>query len=237
DTFLDLDHDALSYSATLTSGDALPAWLSFNSATHTFSGNPEPSDASPIQIRVTATDPDGKTVTDDFQLTLDNVADNHAPTDIALSNSRVAETQPAGPVVGSFSTTDPDSGDSHTYTLVSGTGSTDNGSFTIDASGHLKTAASFDYETKNSYSVRVRSTDAGGLWTEKAFTISVTNVNEAPTLAPPAPQTAYEDVDLIFTGVNRITVGDPDGGSLTVSLAVSHGTLTLGTTAGLTFAA
>ncbi len=42
------------------------------------------------------------------------------PTDIALSNSSVAANQPAGTVVGAFSTTDPDSGDSFTYSLVSG---------------------------------------------------------------------------------------------------------------------
>src|SRR5262249_40176527 len=88
---------------------------------------------------------------------------------------------PAGTVVGAFSTTDPDSGDTFTYSLVSGTGSTDNASFTIDASGNLKTAASFNFEAKNSYSIRVKSTDAGGLTTENVFTISVTNANEAPT--------------------------------------------------------
>lgn len=133
--------------------------------------------------------------------------------------------------MGTFSTTDPDSWDTHTYTLVPGTGSDDNASFTIDAAGNLKTAAVFDFETKSSYSIRVRSTDAGGLWTEKVFTISVTNVNEPPTLIVPAAQTAYEDVDKAITG---ITVGDPDGGNLTVTLAVSRGKLTLGTTAGLT---
>ena len=41
--------------------------------------------------------------------------------------------------------------------------------------------ASFNYEAQSSYTVRVRSTDAGGLSTEKSFTISATNVNEAPT--------------------------------------------------------
>ena len=46
----------------------------------------------------------------------------------------------------------------------------------------LKTAAVFDYETKTSYSIRVRTTDQGGLYYEEAFTITVTNVNEtAPT--------------------------------------------------------
>ena len=75
---------------------------------------------------------------------------------------------------------------SFTYTFVTGTGSDDNGSFVIDA-GVLKTNASFNFEAKNSYTVRVRSTDAGGLFTEKPFTIGVTNVNETPTEHHPLP--------------------------------------------------
>jgi hypothetical protein len=110
---------------------------------------------------------------------------NTAPTDLALSPSSVAENEPSGTEVGTLSSTDPDSGDTHTYTLVAGAGSDDNSSFNI-VGDKLKTAASFDYETKNSYSVRVRTTDAGGLNFENTFTIQVTNVNEAPG-APGAP--------------------------------------------------
>ena len=111
------------------------------------------------------------------------IAPNRAPTDISLSPSSVAENQPSGTTVGTLSTTDPDAGDTFTYTLVSGEGDTDNGSFNILDSS-LRTSASFDYETKNSYSIRVRSTDQGGLWVEKQFTITVTNVNEAPVADP-----------------------------------------------------
>ncbi|MBI1918641.1 MAG: hypothetical protein HYS12_28440, partial [Planctomycetes bacterium] len=46
---------------------------------------------------------------------------NQPPTDIALSNASVAENQPTGTVVGAFSTTDPDAGDTFSYALVSGT--------------------------------------------------------------------------------------------------------------------
>src|SRR5204863_154599 len=91
---------------------------------------------------------------------------NDAPTDISLSSSSVAENQASGTTVGTFSTTDPDAGDTFTYALVAGTGSTDNGSFSITGNT-LKTSASFDYETKNSYSIRVRSTDAGSLFFDK----------------------------------------------------------------------
>jgi VCBS repeat-containing protein len=83
--------------------------------------------------------------------------------------------------VGTLTTTDPDNGNTFTYTLVTGTGSTDNASFTI-ATDVLKTAASFDFETKSTYSIRVRSLDQGGLFTEKVFTITVTDVNEAPSI-------------------------------------------------------
>jgi O-glycosyl hydrolase len=97
---------------------------------------------------------------------------NQAPTDIALSNASVPENQPPATTVGTFSTTDPNTGDTFTYTLVSGAGSTDNGSFTISGNT-LQTTATFNYLTQNSYSIRVRSTDQGGLWVEKVFTVSV----------------------------------------------------------------
>ncbi len=96
----------------------------------------------------------------------------HAPTDIALSNNTVLENQPVNTVVGTLSTTDPDAGNTFTYTLVSGTGSVDNASFNISGES-LRTSAVFDYATKSSYSIRVRTTDQGGLYTEKVFTDSI----------------------------------------------------------------
>jgi hypothetical protein len=55
-------------------------------------------------------------------------------------------------------------------------------------------------------------------------------VNAPPTVTVPGAQIAYANVDKSFSG---LLVGDPDGDKLTVTLAVSHGTLTLGTTAGV----
>lgn len=105
---------------------------------------------------------------------------NDSPTNITLSATSIAENAGANAVVGTLSTTDPNAGNTFTYTLVSGTGSTDNAAFNISGS-QLRATASLNFEAKSSYSVRVRATDQGGLFTEKAFTITVTNVNEAPT--------------------------------------------------------
>jgi hypothetical protein len=102
------------------------------------------------------------------------------PSGISVSPSSAAENQPSGTTVGTLSATDATPGDTHTFTLVSGIGGIDNGSFTISGDT-LKTAASFDYETKNSYSIRVQATDQGGFTFEKPLTININNVNEAPT--------------------------------------------------------
>ncbi len=162
-----------------------------------------------------------------------SVVATYVPTDISLSNDSTPENQPSGTTVGVFSTTDPDEGDTHTYTLVDGFGGTDNGAFTIVVNT-LTTNTVFDYETKNSYSIRVRSTDQGGSSTEKVFGIQVTNSNDGPV--------AINDVysvseDATFRG-STVLGNDSDlhGGApgennapLTVRLDqdVAHGTLVL----------
>ena len=133
---------------------------------------------SSYSILVRSTDQGGLYFEKVFTITVTNV--NETPTDIALSATSIAENLTSGTAVGNFSTTDVDAGNTFTYTLVSGTGDTDNGSFQI-VNGQLQTNASFDFETKSSYSIRVRSTDQGSLTFEKDFTITVTNVNETPT--------------------------------------------------------
>jgi hypothetical protein len=83
--------------------------------------------------------------------------------------------------IGLFSTTDPDNGDSFTYSLVSGTGSTDNAKFQI-VGNTLKTNTAIDYESQTSHSIRVRTTDSGSNTFEQVFTINVVDVNELNTL-------------------------------------------------------
>jgi O-glycosyl hydrolase len=178
-------------------------------------------------VRIRSTDQGGLLFEKAFTITVTNA--NEAPTDITLANAAVGENQPSGATVGALSTTDPDAGNTFTYTLVSGTGSTGNGSFSI-AGGSLLTAASFDYEAQNSYSVRIRSTDQGGLFFEKAFTITVTNVNEAPSLQPVSDATVGVGVNMSIT--NNAT--DPEPAQiLTFSLLAGPGNATLHPSSGI----
>jgi uncharacterized delta-60 repeat protein len=147
---------------------------------------------------------------------------SEAPTDITLSPTSIAENSPANTTVGTLSTIDPDAGDTFSYSLVAGTGDTDNSSFNISGNS-LRATSSFDFETKSSYTIRIRSTDQAGLFTEKTFTISVTNVNEAPT-----------EIAISFTSISEnaganavvgaLSTTDPDvGNTFTYTLVTGTG--------------
>jgi hypothetical protein len=96
-----------------------------------------------------------------------------ASTGINLSGSSVPEFRPVGTLVGTLSSTE---AGSHvfTYSLVSGTGSTDNASFTISGN-QLLTNDAFDFVAKSSYSIRVRTTDETGQTFEQPFIISISD--------------------------------------------------------------
>jgi len=161
---------------------------------------------------------------DDFKFT--EVITNSTPTDIALSSTSIAENMASGTLVGTFVTTDADAGDTFTYSLVSGEGSTDYANFSI-AGNTLKSAAVFDREAKSSYSIRVKTTDAAGASYEKAFTISVADIYEPPVLTTNSGLAMNEDAPAaaIGSGVLMTTVNSGRTATYTLTAAPSKGTL------------
>jgi hypothetical protein len=145
------------------------------------------------------------------------------PTDIALSNASIFENQPINTSVGTLTSLDPDS-TNFTYSLVAGPGDTDNALFTITGN-QLRTNTIFDYETKNSYSIRVLTSDGdGGIYSEQ-LTININDVKPTITLAV-SPNTVSEDgaTNLIYT----FTRDNDLSNSLTINYTIS-GTATNGT--------
>jgi Ca2+-binding RTX toxin-like protein len=96
---------------------------------------------------------------------------NQAPTGIDLDNLSIQENSAIGTVVGTLSATDPDAGDTLTFTLLDNA----DGRFTIDGT-NLVAAGPLDFETHTSHQVTVRVTDAAGAFYDQTFTIGVTNV-------------------------------------------------------------
>ena len=147
---------------------------------------------------------------------------NDAPFDIALSRSSIQENTESNAAVGILSSWDPDVSDTHTYSLVSGPGSNGNAYFSISGT-ELRATSSFDFELANSYEIRVRSTDVDGLFTEKTFTISVTNVNEAPLAVVLSNQVCPENQPA-GTAVGSFAISDQDSANtFTYSLVSGSG--------------
>ncbi|MDC8448276.1 MAG: DUF4347 domain-containing protein [Nitrospira sp.] len=135
---------------------------------------------------------------------------NDAPTDLALSANTVAENAATGTVVGTVSGTDPDAGDTKTYSLTDNAG----GRFAINSATGVITVANgtlLDYESTPSHDVIVRVTDSGGLTYDEMFTINLTNVNDAPTDLSLSANTVAENA-ANGTVVGTVTGTDPDSG-------------------------
>ncbi len=148
-------------------------------------------------------------LTFDKNLTV-NVNDvNENPTDIALSNNNVNENQPVGTAVGALSTTDPDAGDSFTYSFCGGA---DDGSFQITGTT-LETNAIFNVLIQSSFAICVRTTDSGSLFFDKNFTISVNDINIPPIFTSSPITTANEGM-LYNYGV---ATSDPDNDPVTIT--------------------
>ncbi len=298
-TFSDVDGDALTLTATLADGTELPAWLSFDSNTQTFSGTPPRDFNGDINLRVTASDGDLE-VSEDFSLTINPVNDapvaanddsfeteedtpltitvsslllndvdvdedvlsivsvadaengsveidsngnviftpttnyngpasfrytisdgnggvstavasltihtaNDAPTNLISSMLEIEENSVAGSEVGMFSVTDVDLGDSHTYSIVGGTGATQfvfEGDKLVVADG-----ADLDFETTTSLSLDVLATDAAGLSTQNSFQIAL--------LDDPTDNNSNTTDDIIY-GTFQNDILDGEGGNDTI---------------------
>ena len=77
-TFSDTDGDTLTYTATKADGTALPSWLSFTGDTRTFAGTPEAGDVGTVTVKVTASDGNGGSVSDEFDILVSSAANNAA---------------------------------------------------------------------------------------------------------------------------------------------------------------
>ncbi|MBD2365063.1 tandem-95 repeat protein [Anabaena minutissima FACHB-250] len=182
--------ETLTFTATATDPDVPANLLSFSLDTETainatldtttgeFSWTPTEAGTFDITLRVT--DNGTPSLSDSETIRLTVVRSNAAPTDLTISPTVTLENVPNGTQIGSFSTTDPNSRDTHTYSLVAGEGDTDNAVFSI-IDNQLFIQTSPDFETKSTYTILVRATDQGGLFVERPITVTVLDVNEAPT--------------------------------------------------------
>ena len=167
---------------------------------------------SSYSVTVKADDNNGGTATIDVTITVADV--NEPPEfDSATATREVPENTEAGENIGApVTATDPDTGDTLTYTLEGA----DLDSFDIDsASGQIQTkpGVNYDHESKSSYSVTVKADDNNGGTATIDVTITVADVNEPPefdsatvTREVPENTEAGENIG------DPVTAADPDTG-------------------------
>ncbi|AOM80468.1 hypothetical protein BFS30_26885 [Pedobacter steynii] len=147
-----------------------------------------------------------------------------APTAILLASTPLYENRPAGTTAGTLSSTSEIPSAVYTYSLVAGAGDTDNSAFSI-VDDQIRSTAAFDFETKSSYSIRVRSTTQFGLSLDKQFTISISDVNEIPTLSPISNQTICYTTATQNVPLTGISAGPETAQTNTLTLQSSNANL------------
>ena len=227
-TWSDINGDTLTYSyqwyrADDSSGTNLNPITGATSASYTLTT----SDAHKyLRVVVTANDGHGgvRTAASTYTAVM-----NAAPTDITLSNSSVDQAGGANATVGTLTATDPDVGDTFTFTLVAGTGDTHNSLFNI--SGNTLRANNAAALNAGTYYVRIRVADSYNSSLDKAFAIMVTD-----TVAPSAPSTpdmtsgtdtGISNTDKITSNTTPVFTGTAEAGS---TVTLYDGATLLGTT-------
>ena len=227
-TWSDADGDGRTYSyqwyrADDSSGTNLNPITGATSASYTLTT----SDAHKyLRVVVTANDGHGgvRTAASTYTAVM-----NAAPTDITLSNSSVDQAGGANATVGTLTATDPDVGDTFTFTLVAGTGDTHNSLFNI--SGNTLRANNAAALNAGTYYVRIRVADSYNSSLDKAFAIMVTD-----TVAPSAPSTpdmtsgtdtGISNTDKITSNTTPVFTGTAEAGS---TVTLYDGATLLGTT-------
>lgn len=160
----------------------------------------------------------GETGAGNNALWIDNVAidyeENLSPTDIDPNSFSVNENvdTTGGYSLGALTATDANPSDTFTYSIVGGA---DQANFSIGGASSDELViddGALDFESQSSYSVTVRVTDSGGNTYDETLSISVNDLNDAPTAAS-STVTTNEDTTYTFTAAD-FNFSDEDGDTL-----------------------
>ena len=224
-TATDANGSALTYSATLGSGAALPSWLSFNPSTCTFTGTPPVGSIGSYALKVTATAANGGSASETLTLTIAStppvyvggVGDQSIPATRAFSFSYPAS---------DFSEAD---GDALTFTA--GSYSMSGG---IESDAALPSWMSFNPATltfsgtpplsaeNQIFTLYLKATNPQGQAAEAHFTVTVVHYVQP---APVYQGTLTDRTGVIGGSAVNFTLPsgaftEPDGGALTYSAMV-----------------
>jgi hypothetical protein len=201
-------------------------WLKFDAGKRSFTGKPADADVGQLLLTITARDPQNASVVAPFAI---DVTDTNDPPTLAvqLADQAAAQATPWTWTVPieTFADPDTDSGDLFSWGAKLSNGSPLPAWVSLDAATGTFSGTPADGDV-GSLSIDVTATDRGGVSAGDTFALTVTNVNDPPTVAQPIPdQIAEEATPFQFT-VPDFAFSDPDldsGETLTFSGSVEGG--------------
>lgn len=181
-----------------------------------------------VSIFLRATDKSGAYKDSTVIIRLINQDD--APVAIHLVPDHIRENAPDGTLIGRLYTTDEDSADTFRYTLLADA----DGRFSLSPDGRaIVTADStrLDYESHRSFTLRLRSVDAGGKSVVDSVHVHLENVNEPPLITGLHPLETREDhpADTLW-----FRVSDPESKADSLTVRVRSGNTRVFADSGLT---
>ena len=229
-TFTDLDGDTLSYMATKADDATLPLWLTFTATTRTFSGTPQLADVGTVSVKVTASDGNGGSVSDTFDIV---ASPNNLPT---ASNGEVTAREDTDYTftAANFNFSDSDPSDALFSVKITSLPAAGTGMLKVDgtviAAGDLpKEVTKVDIDARkltysppanangNDYATFQFKVNDGmdDSATASTMTIDVTAVNDDPTVATEIPDQAATAGTAFNYAFLANTFSDADGDTLT----------------------
>ncbi|MEF8698635.1 MAG: cadherin domain-containing protein [Candidatus Accumulibacter sp. UW20] len=184
-----------------------------------------------VNIEVTATSADGSTSVQSYSIAINDQDefDVSVITDTNAASEAVAENASTGTVVGITAfASDADATDNTvTYSLTDDAG----GLFAIDANtGEVSVNGALDFESADSHNITVLATSSDTSTSSQTFTITVTDVNEAPVITANNGITVLEGSADTTIASSNLTTTDLEQGTAqivyTLTELPSSGTLT-----------
>ena len=212
-TFEDPQNETLIYTAMLSSGAALPSWLSFNATTGTFTGTAPPT-AESLTIKVTATDTSNLSVSETFSATVIGppVVTTQTPSQTWTEGKAVSLKLPA------TTFTDPQ-GETLTYAATQENDQSLPGWLTFNAA--TETLSGTAPATAQTLDLEVTATDSSGLSVSDIVVVTV--APPGPVLTTQTPNQSWKEGSAISLPLPANTFTDPTGEKLTYKVAQQNG--------------
>ena len=201
--------DIITYTATRSTGQSLPSWLSFNANTRTFSGTPRNDDVGILTIKIVATDSNLASVTNKFNLTVINTNDIPEAPDAPINQS-MEEDSTISFIISDATFKDPDIGDFIvTYEMVLIDGTPLPSWMTFDSTTREFSASPLN-EHVGTHGIGIIGYDNYGASAVATLYLTVTNVNDAPTVVGSLTNQALTDADSLSYQFPSDTFADAD---------------------------